>query len=122
MSLSYVTGIPLATWVGLGWGWRLPVWVAIVFVVLAALALWRAVPHAQAQVTGPSLRGAVLLLKQRAVLAVLALTMTYFIAIFSVFSYIGPVLKSLVPLEPVKAGDRMRVRIGGIGSSTVHFT
>ena len=29
---------------------------------------------------------------------------------------------SLVPLEPVKAGDRMRVRIGGIGSSTVHFT
>ena len=29
---------------------------------------------------------------------------------------------SLVPLEPVKAGDKMRVRIGGIGSTTVHFT
>ena len=29
---------------------------------------------------------------------------------------------SLVPLEPVKAGDRMRVRIGGIGSASVVFT
>jgi 2-oxopent-4-enoate/cis-2-oxohex-4-enoate hydratase len=28
---------------------------------------------------------------------------------------------SLVPLEPVKAGDAMRVRIGGIGSATVRF-
>jgi 2-oxopent-4-enoate/cis-2-oxohex-4-enoate hydratase len=29
---------------------------------------------------------------------------------------------SLVPLEPVVAGDRMRVRIGGIGSAAVTFT
>ena len=29
---------------------------------------------------------------------------------------------SLVPLEPVRAGDRMRVRIGGIGSCEVSFT
>jgi 2-oxopent-4-enoate/cis-2-oxohex-4-enoate hydratase len=29
---------------------------------------------------------------------------------------------SLVPLEPVKAGDFMRVRIGGIGSASVRFT
>jgi 2-oxopent-4-enoate/cis-2-oxohex-4-enoate hydratase len=29
---------------------------------------------------------------------------------------------SLVPLEPVTAGDTMRVRIGGIGSAAVHFS
>jgi 2-oxopent-4-enoate/cis-2-oxohex-4-enoate hydratase len=29
---------------------------------------------------------------------------------------------SLVPLEPVKPGDAMRVQIGGIGSATVRFT
>ena len=29
---------------------------------------------------------------------------------------------SLVPLEPVKAGDVMRVDIGGIGSASVRFT
>jgi DHA1 family inner membrane transport protein len=100
MSLSYVTGIPLATWVGLGWGWRLPVWAAVVLTLLAAGALWKALPAARQGVTGPSLRGAAALLRQRAVLAVFALTLVYFIAIFSVFSYMGPVLKSLKPLEP----------------------
>ena len=98
MSLSYVTGIPLATWVGLGWGWRLPVWAAVVLVLLAALALWRALPTARASVTGPSLSGALALLRQRAVLSVFVLTLIYFIAIFSVFSYMGPVLKSLLPM------------------------
>ncbi|MCG8489055.1 MAG: 2-oxopent-4-enoate hydratase, partial [Chromatiales bacterium] len=29
---------------------------------------------------------------------------------------------SLVPLEPVVAGDFMRVEIGGIGSASVRFT
>jgi DHA1 family inner membrane transport protein len=100
MSLSYVTGIPLATWVGLGWGWRMPVWAAVVLTLLAALALWKALPAARQGVTGPSLRGAAKLLRQRAVLAVFSLTLVYFIAIFSVFSYMGPVLKSLKPLEP----------------------
>jgi DHA1 family inner membrane transport protein len=100
MSLSYVTGIPLATWVGLGWGWRLPVWAAVVLTLLAAGALWKALPAARQGVTGPSLRGAAALLRQRAVLAVFSLTLVYFIAIFSVFSYMGPVLKSLKPLEP----------------------
>jgi len=98
MSLSYVTGIPLATWVGLGWGWRLPVWAAVVLVLLAALALWKALPTARASVTGPSLSGALALLRQRAVLSVFVLTLVYFIAIFSVFSYMGPVLKSLQPM------------------------
>ena len=100
MSLSYVTGIPLATWVGLGWGWRLPVWAAVVLTLLAALALWKALPTARASVSGPSLSGAIVLLRQRAVLSVFVLTLVYFIAIFSVFSYMGPVLKSLRPLEP----------------------
>lgn len=100
MSLSYVTGIPLATWVGLGWGWRLPVWAAVVLVLLAALALWKALPTTRAAVGGPSLAGAVALLRQRAVLSVFVLTLVYFIAIFSVFSYMGPVLQSLSPLGP----------------------
>ena len=100
MSLSYVTGIPLATWVGLGWGWRLPVWAGVVLTLLAAMALWKALPAMRTGVSGPSLRGAAVLLRQRAVLAVFALTLAYFIAIFSVFSYMGPVLKSLKPLEP----------------------
>jgi 2-oxopent-4-enoate/cis-2-oxohex-4-enoate hydratase len=29
---------------------------------------------------------------------------------------------SLVPLEPVRAGDKMRVRVGGVGEASVQFT
>ena len=68
--------------------------------LLAALALWRALPAVRSGVTGPSLRGAAALLRQRSVQAVFGLTLVYFVAIFSVFSYMGPVLKSLRPMEP----------------------
>jgi DHA1 family inner membrane transport protein len=36
------------------------------------------------------------------VLAVLALTLTYFVAIFVVFSYIAPVLRALVPMDATR--------------------
>jgi predicted MFS family arabinose efflux permease len=99
MSLSYVTGIPLATWAGLQWGWRWPVWAAVALTFACALAVWARLPPTRAG-PGPSFRGAAALLRNRAVLAIYALTLTYFIAIFVVFSYIGPVLKSLAPLSP----------------------
>lgn len=100
MGLSYVTGIPLATWAGLAWGWRVPVWVAVVLTLAAAFALWWSMPTARSSAQGPSWRAAVVLVRQPAVLALYVLTLTYFIAIFAVFSYIGPVLQSLRPMDP----------------------
>ncbi|MFM7505387.1 MAG: MFS transporter [Rubrivivax sp.] len=44
ISLSYVTGVPLAAWVGLGWGWRVPAAIATVLCALATVMLWRSVP------------------------------------------------------------------------------
>jgi len=98
MSLSYVTGIPLAAWAGLEWGWRLPVWAAVACTLGCIAALWAALPAQRGTAAGPSFRGAAALLRNPAILAIYALTLTYFIAIFSVFSYIGPVLKSLQQL------------------------
>jgi DHA1 family inner membrane transport protein len=47
---------------------------------------------------GASFAGLGTLLSQRSVLAVYALTLLYFTAIFTVFSYIGPVLQALAPM------------------------
>jgi len=99
VSLSYVIGLPLGAWAGLGWGWRVPTWAATALTAAAGLALWLAVPPASRASGGPALTGFAGLLRQRAALAVLSLTFTYFIAIFSVFSYIGPVLTSLVAMD-----------------------
>ena len=118
VSLSYVIGLPLGAWAGLGWGWRVPTWVATGLTAAAGLALWLAVPPGRRAPGGPALSGFAGLLRQRAAWAVLSLTFTYFIAIFSVFSYIGPVLKSLVAMDR----NTLSLAISAFGVSGVFGT
>jgi DHA1 family inner membrane transport protein len=98
VSLSYVVGVPLGSWLGLAYGWHLPIWavVAACVVALAAVAWW--VPR-DIRAPGASFDGLGAVLARRDVLAVLLLTLLYFVAIFVVFSYIGPVLQALVPMD-----------------------
>jgi DHA1 family inner membrane transport protein len=98
MSLSYVIGVPLGAWLGLAHGWHAPIWVVVgaCVVALAAVACW--VP-ADIRAPGARFDGLGALLARRDVLGVLLTTLLYFIAIFIVFSYIGPVLQALVPMD-----------------------
>ena len=66
--------------------------------LLAALALALFVPRS-VSAPGASFAGLPQLLAQPAVASVLALTFLYFIAIFMVFAYIGPVLQALTPMS-----------------------
>ena len=94
MSLSYVVGVPLGAWLGLNFGWRVPVWTATAATALCALVVAAWVPR-EIQAPGASFDGLGSLLRSGRVLAVLGTTLLYFGAIFSVFSYIGPVLRAL---------------------------
>jgi MFS transporter, DHA1 family, inner membrane transport protein len=98
MSLSYVIGVPLASAIGAAAGWRAALWVTTGLGLLAflAVALW--VPRAT-QSPSVSFAGLVDVLRRPELLVVLALTLAYFSAIFAVFSYIGPVLRALVPMS-----------------------
>ena len=118
VSLSYVVGLPLGTWAGFGWGWRVPAWGATALTVAAGVALWLAVPGGVPARGGPALAGFASLLRDRAALAVFSLTFTYFIAIFSIFSYIGPVLTALVPM----GRDALSVTIALFGVAGVGGT
>jgi MFS transporter, DHA1 family, inner membrane transport protein len=97
ISLSYVIGVPLGSWLGLAFGWHTPIWL---FSALSLLALGGAARWVPKDIAAPgaSFAGLPALLVRRDVLAVLALTLAYFIAIFAVFSYIGPVLQALTPM------------------------
>jgi DHA1 family inner membrane transport protein len=96
MSLSYAIGVPLGAWVGLRYGWTVPVHAVTVIGAAAWVALaWR-VP-ADIRAPGASLNGAGALMLQPPVRRTLGLTLLYFTAIFCVFSYIGPVLRALYP-------------------------
>lgn len=101
ISMSYVIGLPLGAWLGLRFGWRVPV-AAVAVAALACLPLLaRGVP-ALPSTGGTAFAGAGALLRRPAVAAALAMTLCYFSAIFVVFSYIGPVFKSLVPMDPTR--------------------
>ncbi len=117
ISLSYVVGMPLGAWLGLAYGWHAPIWVVAALSGAALVAVAVRVP-AVAVAPGASFGGIGALLARRDVLAALALTLLYFIAIFAVFSYIGPVLQALVPMS----GARLSLTLALFGLSGVAGT
>jgi DHA1 family inner membrane transport protein len=98
VSLSYVIGLPLGAWLGLGYGWRWPVALVAVVAAAATVAMAVALPR-DIRAPGATFDGLPALLRRPGVAGVLAMTMLYFVAIFIVFSYIGPVLKALQPMS-----------------------
>jgi DHA1 family inner membrane transport protein len=117
ISLSYVVGVPLGAWLGLQYGWQVPIWLVVGLCALALAAVARWVPSA-IDAPGASFAGLGALLARRDVLGVLAMTLLYFIAIFAVFSYIGPVLQALSPM----GGERLSVTLALFGLSGVAGT
>jgi len=96
MSLSYVIGVPLGTWIGVHHGWQTALWVmTAASALMLLLAAWRLPAQVQAPVASFAGLGAVL--KRADVWVALLTTLLYFTAIFTVFSYVGPVLAALVP-------------------------
>jgi DHA1 family inner membrane transport protein len=117
ISMSYVVGLPLGAWLGLQWGWQVPVAAVAALSALMLLLVTRWVPR-DIDAPGASFRGLPELLRQGRVLWPLLLTLLYFIAIFCVFSYIGPVLQTLVPMS----GDRLSITLMIFGLAGVAGT
>ena len=99
MSLSYVIGLPLGAWFGLRFGWRVPT-LAIAACTLVMLGLVSHRMPRRVDAPGATLQGLGTVLRQGEVLRSLGLTLMYFSAIFTVFSYSGPVLLALNPMGP----------------------
>lgn len=98
MSLSYVIGLPLGSWLGLGYGWRWPIAV-VALAALLATALLAALAPRRIDAPGASFAGLGALLRRPPVARTLLTTLMYFTAIFVVVSYFGPVLLALVPMS-----------------------
>jgi DHA1 family inner membrane transport protein len=101
MSLSYALGVPLGAWLGLTYGWRLPVWLVAGSCVAVATLLAIVLP-ARIDAPGSSFRGLGTAARQAWVLRVWARTLLYMAAVFAVFAYAGPVLLALNPLTPAQ--------------------
>ena len=97
IGLSYAIGLPLGTWLGFAYGWHAPIWLVVGLGILALSALTLLLP-AHINAPGASFAGLAQLVKRGPVLRVWLRTLLYFTAIFSVFSFAGPVLQALNPM------------------------
>lgn len=99
MSISYAVGVPLGAWLGFEYGWRVPVWLSAAASLAALLSVGWLVPANLASGGSNSFVGFKAVAVNPAVLRVWLRTLLYFVAVFSVFAYIGPVLQALNPMS-----------------------
>lgn len=92
LTLANVLGVPFGTFLGQWAGWRATFAAVTVLGVLAAVAVWRLVP-ALPDLQAPDLRRELRVLRQPQVWLALAMTVLGFGGVFTVFTYIAPILQ-----------------------------
>ena len=117
MSVSYAVGIPIGAWLGFEYGWRVPVWLSAGASLAALISVHLLVPGNLAS-AGAGFAGFRAAARQSAVLRIWLRTLLYFVAIFSVFAYIGPVLQALNPMSSTE----LSVTLGLFGLAGVAGT
>ncbi|RSV40694.1 MFS transporter [Sphingomonas sp. ABOLE] len=92
LTIANVVGVPFATWAGEHLGWRASFWGIAGLGVLTMIALRVTLPAVPAP-RGGDLRAELRVLTRRQVLGALALTVVGSSAMFTVFTYITPILR-----------------------------
>ncbi|MBA1200667.1 MFS transporter [Pseudomonas capeferrum] len=93
LTLATIGGVPLATWFGELMGWRTAFWGIAGLGVVAMVALWFALPDMPLP-ENDGVLAEIRVLGRGPVLAALALTVVGSAAMFTVFTYIAPILHS----------------------------
>ncbi len=93
LTLATIGGVPLAAWFGEVFGWRTAFWGITGLGVIAMAGLWFALPDLKATPTVGVL-AEIRVLGRGPVLGALALTVVGSGAMFTVFTYIAPILSS----------------------------
>ncbi|MDR7377412.1 DHA1 family inner membrane transport protein [Rhodoferax ferrireducens] len=99
LTLANVLGVPLGTLLGQQAGWRSTFWVVAVIGVLAMLAVLRWVPALRQNLSG-SVLGEFRVLKVKQVWLALGTSALASAALFTVFTYITPILRDVTGVAP----------------------
>jgi len=93
LTLATIGGVPLAAWFGELFGWRTAFWGITGLGVVAMIALWVALPNVPAP-KSVGVMAEIRVLGRGTVLGALALTVVGSGAMFTVFTYIAPILST----------------------------
>lgn len=99
LTLANVLGVPLGTALGQAAGWRTPFWVVSVIGIMALIGLIAALPR-DATHTPQSMRSELASMRNKGVWMALSMTVLFSAAMFTVFTYIAPLLLDVTGLSP----------------------
>jgi len=99
LTLANILGVPFGTLVGQAFGWRAGFWVVTGLGVIAAIAIAFLVP-AKHDAEAPSLSRELRVLARPQVWLALLTTVLGFGGVFTVFTYITPILEQVTGLQP----------------------
>ena len=99
LTLANVLGVPLGTLLGQATNWRLPFWVVSACGLVAMAAIWRFIPDLSAM-PRPDIRDEMRALLHPETLLAMAITAVGFAGVFTVFTYITPILEDEAMLKP----------------------
>jgi len=112
LTLANVLGVPFGTALGQALGWRATFWAVVGIGVAAGVALYLWLPRNLAVSTGGLLRE-VRALRQPQVLLAMLISALASASLFSVFTYIAPILEQVTGIAP--AGVTWVLLIFGVG-------
>ena len=98
LTLANVLGVPAGTALGQALGWRFAFWALVPVGLIAAIGLWKMVPHQPATII--HLRHEFHAVLRPQVQLVLALSTLSSVALFCVFTYIAPILETITRVSP----------------------
>lgn len=114
LTVATILGVPLGTWLGQLYGWRSAFWVVSGIGVVALVILALYLPRDTAPPAAGSLRDDFRVLKRPAVLLGLLTTVLGFGGVFTVFSYVSPLLTRLAGFSDSAVSPVLLVFGGGL--------
>ena len=114
LTLANILGVPFGTWLGQAFGWRATFWAVAAVGVLAILVVAAFVPRQDAPPDSVNWRRDMRTLLRRPVLLGLLTTVLGFGGMFTVFSYIAPILTQVTGFADAAVSPILLVFGGGL--------
>ena len=92
LTVATLLGVPAGAWIGFALGWRAAFWAVTLIGVFATLIIAVVVPSERVRSTAVSLREEIRVIARPSVLLGLLMTALGFAGLFTVFTYIAPIL------------------------------
>jgi DHA1 family inner membrane transport protein len=96
LTVATLLGVPAGAWIGFAMGWRAAFWAVTLIGVLATLIIAIVVPSERTRSAAVSLRDELRVIARSSVLLGLLMTALGFAGLFTVFTYIAPILTRIV--------------------------